>query len=559
MAAAEAAVDKLRALQELYTAQLPEKLAALRRSLAASSSERGLAELHRGAHGLAGSGGTFGYPHVSAIARSLERLAAAALRTGRGLSEAEREAVAALLDALERAAWDGAPAPAPAPPDTPARAVAEHPRKLVYLLDGDANAAAALKSQLVHFGYQAEVFATQARLAAAPERPALGAIIMSVDLRVEDLASPSAHTKFLAASRLKAPVIFLGARGDLPARLVATRAGCAGYFVKPTDVRALVGALDALTGRRNAEPERVLIVDDSPELAERYAVALESAGLRTFTTGDPLRILSCLAEFRPDLVLMDMVLPGCTGAELAAVIRQFEAYVSVPIVFLSTELDPARQLAAIALGGDEFLTKPIAPDDLVAAVSARLRRYRALRACVTQDGLTGLLNHAASKERIAVEISRALRERHPLSLAMIDLDHFKSINDTHGHPAGDRVLRSLAELLRQRLRKSDVIGRLGGEEFVVALPDACVADAARLMDRLREAFAGVRHACEGGEFHATFSCGVAELRARESAEELCVLADGALYRAKQGGRNCVLVANASAADHAAAQKRATRA
>jgi len=541
VSAAEAILDKLRALQDLYSAQLPEKLAALRRCLAESGSERGLSELHRGAHGLAGSGGTFGYPHVSATARSLERMAAAALRTGRGLSEAEREAAAALLDSLERAAWDAAPAPA-APR---VRELAEHPRKLVYLLDGDASAADALKAQLAHFGYQVEVFATQARLAAAPARPALGAIVMSVDLRVEHLASSSAHTKFMAAARLNAPVMFLSTRGDLPARLVATRAGCAGYFVKPTDVRALVGALDAVTGCQSAEPERVLIVDDSPELAERYAVALESAGLRTFTTGDPLRILSCLAEFRPDLVLMDMYLPGCTGAELAGVIRQFEAYVSVPIVFLSIELDPARQLAAIALGGDEFLTKPIAPDDLVSAVSARLRRYRALRACVTQDGLTGLLNPAAAKERIAVEISRAVRERHPLSLAMIDLDHFKSINDTHGHPAGDRVLRSLAELLRRRLRKTDVIGRIGGEEFVVLLPDASAADAARLMDGLREAFTGVRHAADDGELHASFSCGVAELRGGASPDDLCALADGALYRAKQGGRNCVLVANAA--------------
>jgi len=439
-AAAEAAVEKLRALQELYTAQLPEKLAALRRSLAESGSERGLAQLHHAAHGLAGSGGTFGYPHVSATARSLERMAAAALQAGRALSGPEREAATALIDVLERAAWDAAPAP-PAPA---VRAVAELPRKLVYLLDGDAAAADALKSQLGHFGYQVEVFATQGRLATAPARPELGALIMSVDLRVPDLAS--AHTKFMAASRLNAPVMFLSTRGDLPARLVATRAGCAGYFVKPIDVRALVGALDAVTGRRSAEPERVLIVDDSPELAERYAVVLESAGMRTLATGDPLQILACLSEFRPDLVLMDMFLPGCTGAELAGVIRQFEAYVSVPIVFLSTELDPARQLAAIALGGDEFLTKPIAPDDLVAAVSARLRRSRALRACVTQDGLTGLLNRAATKERVAVEISRAVRERHPLSLAMIDLDHFKSINDSHGHPAGDRVLRGLAEL-----------------------------------------------------------------------------------------------------------------
>jgi len=124
---------------------------------------------------------------------------------------------------------------------------------------------------------------------------------------------------------------------------------------------------------------------------------------------------------------------------------------------------------------------------------------------------------------------------------MLDLDHFKAINDTHGHPAGDRVLRSVAELLRQRLRKTDVIGRVGGEEFAVLLPDADAADAARLLDELREAFAGVRQCNERGEFGATFSCGVVQFRPGMKTEELCALADRALYRAKRGGRNCVLV------------------
>jgi diguanylate cyclase (GGDEF)-like protein len=242
-------------------------------------------------------------------------------------------------------------------------------------------------------------------------------------------------------------------------------------------------------------------------------------------------------------VLMDMYLPGCTGAELASVIRQFEHFVSVPILFLSTEQDTSKQLQALKLGGDDFLTKPISSEHLISAVSARLQRYGVLRSYVFRDSLTGVLNHATMKERLALEVEHAERERRALSFVMMDLDHFKSINDAYGHPAGDRVLKSLADLLKQRLRKTDIVGRLGGEEFGVILPGVEGDDAVRRLDDLRRAFSGVHQHAERSEFTVTLSCGIAQLHAGESAEELTVFADRALYHAKQSGRNRVVHAN----------------
>jgi len=356
-----------------------------------------------------------------------------------------------------------------------------------------------------------------------------------------DLAGAEAVIKLAMAERLMVPVVFTSVRGDLPARLAAVRAGAAAYITKPIDVRSLVKMLDSLTSDQLPEPYRVLIADDTEQLAGHYAVTLQAAGILTDVVTDPMKVLVHLSDFRPDLVLTDMYMPGCTGAELAAVIRQLEDYISVPIVFLSTEHDAMKQLSAMQLGGDDFLTKPIQPDYLVAAISSRLRRHRALRAHMDQDSLTGLLNHGTTRKHLTVETARAARQNLPFCFALIDLDHFKQINDTYGHPVGDHVLKSLAELLKQRLRKSDIIGRVGGEEFAVILPHTYGADALAVLDSLRESFFGVRHRAGSTEFNVTFSCGVAEYKRGVSAEALNALVDQALYQAKQQGRNRIVM------------------
>jgi diguanylate cyclase (GGDEF)-like protein len=249
-----------------------------------------------------------------------------------------------------------------------------------------------------------------------------------------------------------------------------------------------------------------------------------------------------LEEFSPELILMDINMPGASGEEVAQVLRQQEIHVSVPIVFLSGETDKSRQLAAMGHGGDDFLVKPIQPEHLVSAVTSRIERYRALRNFMIRDSLTGLLNHTKIKEQLEIEIDRARRQQRPLSFAMIDLDHFKSVNDTYGHPTGDKVLKSLSRLLQQRLRKVDVIGRYGGEEFAVIFPDTSGPDAVRVLDGIRKDLVQIRQHGEKAEFSVTFSCGVASYPDFATPEAINNAADKALYRAKHDGRNRVVLA-----------------
>ncbi|MGC8800319.1 GGDEF domain-containing response regulator [Chloroflexus sp.] len=256
---------------------------------------------------------------------------------------------------------------------------------------------------------------------------------------------------------------------------------------------------------------------------------------------DPRETLEQLQAFQPDLVILDMYMPLCNGKELVSIIRQQDRYVAIPIVFLSAETNRQQRQSALSLGADDFLTKPIGPSELVAAISARATRARHIRRFLIRDSLTGLLNHQAVEEELAREFARAERLNQPLAIAIIDLDHFKRINDSHGHVVGDHVLRSFARLLQQRLRKSDLMGRHGGEEFLVALPNTSLVEALTLIDTVRSSFAALHHYGPAGMFGVTFSAGIAGYPQHRSLIGMMQAADQALYQAKREGRNRVVV------------------
>ncbi len=248
-----------------------------------------------------------------------------------------------------------------------------------------------------------------------------------------------------------------------------------------------------------------------------------------------------MAEFHPDLVLMDIEMPNYIGSELAAVLRQYEGWVGLPIIYLSAETDVDEQIKAMGVGADDFLTKPISDARLVSAIKVRAARARQLSDLMSKDSLTGLLKHARIKEELEIELARARRSGKELCAVMIDLDHFKQMNDTYGHAVGDRVIRAVAHLLKQRLRKSDMIGRYGGEEFVAVLPECDIETAEKIMNDIRERFALLRFNHEGTEFGCTFSAGIA-CSTQFPPSGLLVAADEAMYRAKRSGRNRVCAA-----------------
>ena len=296
---------------------------------------------------------------------------------------------------------------------------------------------------------------------------------------------------------------------------------------------------------QNYEPEkfRVLVVEDSRVAVALIQRTLAEHGIDSHAIRDPGNLLEELERYRPDLILMDMYMPRFNGVEATRVLRQMSAYHSLPIVYLSGESDVGMQVEALRLGGDQFLIKPFNPVLLAAVVKTKIERFRETQRSTRIDGLTGLLNHTAAKSCLKAMASN-LSPNCMLTVAMIDIDHFKSVNDNYGHPVGDQVIRGLAWLLKGRLRSSDMIGRYGGEEFLIALPEVTASQAANVIERIRTDYSSLPHAHPTGALFATFSAGIASYPAFESAQELTEAADYALLEAKRLGRNRVQAAQA---------------
>lgn len=524
-----------REIREQYVLMLPERLAALAQ---AAGDARRLSSL---AHGLIGSASTFGFTELADAARQLDQATRALVA---GEEEAATRIDAALALAL-RLGEQVATSPVPEISEEETSARAEE--ITVYLLEDDPVQARELVAQLRPYGYHAIAYADPDSFADAVRTCAPEAMLVDIICGPDtDAGSDIVFT--LSAEGPVPPTIFLSGRDDFEARLSAVRAGGAGYLVKPADPAVLAERLDQIIGRDSARPYRVLLVDDDALVAAEYATALGAAGMEVEVLADPVRAIGHIRRFLPDLLLLDNRMPGCSGLELAAVLRQQEGMLSLPILFLTADEDLTDKRLALDLGAEDLLRKPIKNAKLVEQVRARVRRARQLQAMMARDSLTGALNHAMVQEHLATEVARARREGVPLSFAMIDVDRFKRVNDEHGHAAGDRVLRSLSRLLRQRLRRSDIVGRYGGEEFAVILPRTNPQEAALILDNLRKAFHAVGF--RGGDdklFHVTFSAGVAGLTDTGDLASLNLSADAALYFAKRAGRDRVHVSGSISA------------
>ncbi len=533
---------QLSALRAHYARQIEGTLDELARRVAGHEAGRVhremLVELHADLHKLAGSGGTFGFSELSRQARRLEVTAKAWLDGSIVPESVQWEAWKTDLLRLRRTLEV---------PDAKEEVTASMPKPeqeapiRVVLIEDDEAAGAELSKGLSQFGYEVMHYTNFAEaevgILADPPDVLVADIILSKQVSVE---GTDAATLLYNRLGYLLPTIFITSRADFSARLAAAKAGGSACLIKPVDIPALARCITMLQQERELAPYRVLIVDDDEGLAEHYRLTLMSAGMLAEKVCRPKEVLAALQRFHPDILLIDLYMPECTGAQLARAIRYEDMWLSTPIIYLSAEDDLDEQVKALDIGGgDDFLTKPIVDKKLVAVVRTRAARARKVDELMSKDSLTGLLKHSSIKERIEQEFERARRHGKIMSMAMVDMDHFKRVNDTWGHPMGDQVIKTLAHLLRQRLRRQDSIGRYGGEEFAVVLPECDAADAMRLLDDVRLRFGDIRFVHNGQSFTVTLSAGVADSEQCADAQSLLSAADAALYVAKNDGRNQV--------------------
>lgn len=540
----------LKQLEIAFVEKTPAKVSEINQAwqalqLAPDSAEL-LQSLHRLAHTLAGTAATFNLDMVAKYAKKIENILQPLSLTS--AVELPVEDIELLLAKLTKAVDSSTKNKEKTLKviDTSQAVINQQSigtaNNIVYLVDDDEDFTHTIQMQIQTFGYQVQAFSSLVAFSDALTHLEPAVVIMDVMFGDSKTSGIDYITKLNNDRARPLQTIFITGSHDILTRLNAVRANGLAYFTKPVIIASLIDALDKMSYKVEEKPYRVLIVDDSKEQSEYAGLTLQQAGMKTQEVNEPLNLLSQLSEFSPDIILMDLYMPNCTGIELSQVIRQMENYVGTPIVFLSSEDDLGKKLGALSLGGDDFLTKPIKPWHLVSAISSRAQRSRLMRRLAETDGLTGLLNHSKSKECLENELSRAERDKTPLSFAMLDLDFFKKVNDNYGHPVGDRVLKSIANMFKQRLRKYDIVGRYGGEEFIIILPNTDVKKAKKIIDVIRASFSKLTHYSEDEEFFCTFSCGVADYPQFNSSIDMTNEADKALYQAKKAGRNQVVCA-----------------
>jgi diguanylate cyclase (GGDEF)-like protein len=481
------------------------------------------AEAERAAHKIAGAAGSFGFAAASEQARAIELQ----LRSGVSLEDGQRlaELVLEIRGDFDRDPQRGEDASAAGGPPT-----------VDVLIVGDEVLAAR--------DLQADLTARGLRVGVAKDEGDVE-LRLNAATKVVDLSAPLAES-FMnkLGDERHALVIGITADAALGARVDFARRG--GHVLLSPDLtaREIADAVVAMREQQREKTAHVLLVDDDVAVLDLMATLLPAHGFEVTTLDDPSRFWQTLEAQNPDALVLDLEMPGFNGTELCRAVRADLRWSQLPVLFMTTRGDPESVRAVFAAGADDYMTKPVGEQELVQRIRNRLARVQALRDLADRDPLTGLANRRKASEQLARLERLSKRYGQPLTLAIVDLDHFKDVNDSFGHDIGDEVLRRLARRLELEFRGEDVVARWGGEEFLIGMYGMPGAMAVERLQRLLDDWQRERFKDRlGGFFGSTFTVGLAELPgAAESLDELQRAADEALYRAKAAGRSRIQAA-----------------
>ena len=492
-------------------------------------------------HGFAGSGATYGAPRVSALGGEGEYMCYSATMSGRQPTAEELEQFGTLVRKLrvEFQALVTAAAEAKAASRPPAARGAS-----LLLVTGDAGLRLELEPYLSKRGIQVEVLSTMAEAKKRLDHGLPGMAIVTASLpdgsgydMVREIRDRE-PSPFL-------PILLAGESGTFLDKVEAIHCGADAFLGSPVDPAVVLRKLKSLLNRRRAGAARILAVEDDAAQARFLEATLGQEGYQIRLVRDPALFESEMYAFRPHLVLMDVLLPGgLSGYDLVRFLRQEEGFATVPVVFLSTEGQRKAQVLGAEAGGDDYLVKPIQPDDLVSTVRSRLVRFRSLQDLMDHDELTSLLAHVPFLQQARLCLSRFARRQVPYALVFLQVDHMDDHVRRYGPKVRDILVQGLARFIQRKIRQTDITGLYGEGQIAVVLEHLSDRDAARLIRRLQEEFASLDHSvAPGRSIRATFSAGVAMAAHQfKTLKDWIDAAAGALGLARQFGTGRTVLA-----------------
>ncbi|HXG50509.1 MAG TPA: diguanylate cyclase [candidate division Zixibacteria bacterium] len=294
--------------------------------------------------------------------------------------------------------------------------------------------------------------------------------------------------------------------------------------------------------QKEKTPLTVLVIEDHPDQRDLLAIVLQREGYKVITASNGLEALERLAKEPVQIILSDIMMPKMDGFELIHKVRSNPAFKNIYLILITARIQEGDRVRGLDLGADDYITKPFSFSELLARVRVGTRVVQYQQHLEHQshvDSLTGLFNRRAFEKKIEEEFERSKRYQHPISLLILDIDNFKTINDTYGHHGGDTALVKIAEILRERTRQSDFPSRYGGEEFVLILPETDQESALQAARKIHEEIRASSYGTANATFHLTVSIGLASTSTKEYPDWRKMLddADQALYRAKHNGKD----------------------
>lgn len=516
-------------LQREYLADAPARLADLRKDLAAfrAGEPDALDSLRRRFHQLAGSGGSYGYPRITEIARGIEHR----ILTPPALTPQDADVIEQAIQDLKET-FDGAAGDLADP--VPMGKIPGFAYRTLVMMQPSATRDAVVRS-LQESGFVVDVREREVDPweLAPSERPDL--VVVGTDIGTD----PLARVRFWSSATADRPrAVVLADPQDRLDRLRTAAARVDAVFGSTALPHGLAAYARAL-GQIGAPPATVVVVEDDPAQAQLLGAWLQQVNARVRICTSAQMARDALATETPDLVLLDVELPDIDGYAVARLMRQDPRLALVPIVFLTARQSLTDELEGLRAGGDDFLAKPVERSLLLQVVLTRTERGRRVRELVHRDALTGASNHATLMSELDHAMAFAQRHGEPLCFLMLDLDHFKRINDTYGHLIGDQVLQHVANVFRHSIRTSDLLGRYGGEEFGIILRRCPPANARMIAEKLRDALHNSPITLSDHEtISPAVSIGIATFPGSgDTATDLTMAADRALYRAKSAGRD----------------------